>query len=241
MGILDLAIREARLWRDTCLVPRTCAVCGSLLSEKEGDVCFQCLTSLPRHRISGPELLENSSPLTNAPFPIGVIRAWYSYNPSDPYAAIIRKGKYNDRPAMLRQMGALFARDLLLSADSSAVRSIDVLLPMPMFWLKRMHRGYNQSAEIARGMADVLGIPVGDNLVATRGHSTQTRLSFRQRSVNIRGCYACIHPAELDGLNVAVVDDVITTGASMTEAMFALAWSGATPASLSFLALGATV
>lgn len=241
MGLVDILKREARMWCDTCLLPRTCAVCGNLLTEKEEDVCFGCMASLPRHRLTGPELFENPAALTNAPFPVGIVRAWYSYNPSDEYASIIRKGKYDDRPAMLRRMGAIFARDLLMSSDSQAVKGLDVLLPMPMYVLKRMRRGYNQSCEIAAGIGDVLDIPVGDNLVALRGHGTQTRLGFRERSVNIRGCYACRNVEELEGLDVAIVDDVITTGASMSEAMFALAWSGAKPASVSFLALGATV
>ena len=242
--MLRAALKEAKMWLDNFVVPRLCPVCGEPLQGHLGELCFKCLAALPVCHARGPELIENRAALSNMPFGTGIVAAWFNYDPADPYAGLIRSAKYHDRPILARHCGALFARELLQRGAAGSLISpsdIAVLLPMPMFFAKQLKRGYNQSREIALGMAGVLGIPVGDNLVAVRPHGSQTRLSYNERAANIHGCYRCRHPEELERLNVAIVDDVITTGASMGEAISALAWGRAKPSTVSVLALGATV
>ncbi len=122
--------------------------------------------------------------------------------------------------------------------STTAARHIDVLLPVGMHWLKQLRRGYNQSREIAEGMGSVLGIAVGDNLTAVRGHATQTRRTADERRKNLKGIFAISHPEEIRGLNVAVVDDVITSGTTAAEAARAVLDAGAATASI--FALGLT-
>lgn len=207
-------------------------------------VCRPCMLNLPLCRRSGFELLENRAMLSNAPMPVRSVRAFFSYNPEDVYAGIIRTLKYHGRPDIGRAMGRLFAQRLMAMPRGEGceihLSDIDVLLPIPMHPLKKLRRGFNQAQEIARGMAEACGAVVGDNLVAVKRHSTQTRLSFSERSSNIRGCFALRHGSELAGLNVAIVDDIITTGASMTEALTALAYGAPDAASVALYALAAT-
>lgn len=117
---------------------------------------------------------------------------------------------------------------------------VDVLLPVPLHWTRRIKRGYNQSEEIARGLSEVCGAVVADNLVAIRGHASQTHKGAFARRRNIAGCMGVVHPSELDGLDIAIVDDIVTTGSTMAEAVQAISRSGARPASLGIIALGVT-
>ena len=144
-----------------------------------------------------------------------------------------QKGDFAAAASTFSYITRLYAAEL---QASGVLADIDVLLPVPMHWLKRMRRGYNQAEEVARGLGAVTGIPVGDNLVARRGHSTQTHLSQHDRAANISGRFSVVAPDELADLNVMVVDDIITTGATMIEAARALASTAV--ASLSLLSLG---
>lgn len=235
----------SRLWhtlRDSYLWPRLCPVCGEEVPP-DSVMCTLCLMKLPVCMEKGYELLESRAMATNAILPVSTVRAWFHYDPDDSYAELLRVMKYDGRSKLGHDMGRLFARELMASsyqASELPFAEVDVLLPMPMYRSKRLLRGYNQSEVIARGMAAVSGAAVGDNLVAVRSHGTQTRLSQAARRRNISGCFALRHPEELAGLNVAIVDDIITTGASMGEALKAL--SDAIPgiASVSLYALGAT-
>ncbi|MDE5692714.1 MAG: ComF family protein, partial [Duncaniella sp.] len=96
---------------------------------------------------------------------------------------------------------------------------IDVLIPVPLHFTKLWMRGYNQSHEIARGLSDVTGLPIGDNLIASRPHSTQTRKNASQRRANSIGTFRVTSPEELDSLHILVVDDVITTGSTILSAL----------------------
>ncbi len=229
---------------DGYVVPRTCPVCGAVLEPAEKAMCMECLMKLPLCHERGVEIFDMRGAVVNASAPVGLVAAWYRYDPVSPYAELVRTAKYRACPSLARELGRMFAREQLrraVAARELALADVDVLLPVPMHWSKRLRRGYNQSEEVAAGMAEVLDIPVGDNLVAVKPHKTQTRLSHSQRQSNLRGCFALTFPEELEGLNVAVVDDIITTGSSMNEAAAAISWSAPKVASISFLALGLTV
>lgn len=228
---------------DVYLLPRLCPVCGSILRPAEKAMCTQCLLRLPLNTLSGPELFDNRAMSLNAAGEPGMARAWFCYNPASDYAALIKDMKYHGRPKLGRELGRLFAKDLLrcpTAPGQIGLADIDVLLPMPMHVLKRLRRGFNQSEYIAQGIADISGAAVADNLVAVRGHRTQTHLSAKERAANLSGSFALLHGHELEGLNVAVVDDIVTTGASASEAFLAISKSVPGVRSISFLALGAT-
>lgn len=226
------------------VMPRVCEVCHGTLLEGEKYVCMRCLSQMP-YAFCRPNLSPGVAAMfTNSAMPLGIVRAWTLYDPSSPFADVIRSAKYNGLPDMARHLGRLFARDLLSAPvlqGELPPSSIDVLLPMPMYGRKLVSRGYNQAREICVGMGEVMGVPVGDNLVAVRGHGTQTHLDHDRRAGNITGCFALRHGEELEGLNVAVVDDVITTGASVNECLFVLSRCSVRAASVSVLAIGQSV
>ncbi|MDE6135015.1 MAG: hypothetical protein K2F79_05515 [Muribaculaceae bacterium] len=191
---------------------------------------------MPRNRVA--DLLANAvaSP--------GCTGAWYGYSPAEPSASFIRQAKYGARPRQCRELGRLFAAELMadipaaLQAGACPVTDADVLLPVPMHRMKLMRRGYNQAEEIARGISDVTGVPVGDNLVAVASHSTQTALGMEARRRNIYGCYALRYPDEIEGLHVVIVDDIITTGSTIMECAMAIGRGNGRPRAIGALSLG---
>lgn len=220
------------------LAPRLCPCCREALLPGEGALCIKCLLNLPR--ITHQDLLLTSLPdaLANAPAPPGLMTVWFRYRPDEPQAAIVRAAKYHGRPGLARALGREFGRELAANNPNQIERT-DLLLPVPMFWLKEWARGYNQSRQIALGISDATGITVADNLHATRPHGTQTHRSRTKRLLNLRDSVCCRYPAELKGLNVCLVDDIVTTGATLSECALAMGRAGAKPATIGALTLGA--
>lgn len=115
--------------------------------------------------------------------------------------------------------------DLMLPAIGSAPRP-DVIVPMPLSAERLRERGFNQSLEVARLLGARLGIPVdAQSCVRLRHGDPQSALPFGRRADNVKNAFACI--TQLDGAHVAVVDDVVTTGATLNEVARVLRRSGA--------------
>lgn len=104
---------------------------------------------------------------------------------------------------------------------------IDLVIPVPLSKSHYKSRGYNQAVLISRPLSRALGIPHETrSLSRTRETTTQTRLSAEQRFLNVEGAFSG-NPAKLRDKNVLLVDDVITTGATMINCTKALLTSGA--------------
>ncbi len=167
--------------------------------------------------------------------PLKLAGAWFYYSRNSPYAALVRGLKYHGRPSWGVEMGRAYGTELLADIPDLASR-VEVFLPVGMHWRKEMKRGYNQSERIACGLESITGIPVGDNLATVRSHATQTRRSAEERRRNVHGLFRVEHPDEIRGLDVAIIDDIITTGSTAAEAARALMSAGA--ASVSLFAIG---
>lgn len=216
---------------------RSCAVCGEELLPGEKGLCIRCLSTMPRtsRQMSA---VRYADIFANAVAPQGLTEAWFDYDPSADWAKMIWQAKYYDSPRLANELGYAFGKEL---THIYGAVPVDLLLPVPMHWRKRMSRGYNQSVEIAIGISEATGIAVGDNLVAISPHKTQTHKGNEARRENVKGIIAVEHPAELDGLRLAIVDDIITTGATMAECVAEISTGRARPASIGFITLGATI
>lgn len=219
------------------LLPRLCPVCGCSLVRGERLMCLRCLIGVPRTRMHLNPDNGIVARLARPGLRLELAAAWMEYRRDSPYAAVIRDAKYRHMPHLAREAGRLFAAEMIADGVPQ-LADIDVLLPVPMHWSKLMARGYNQSEEIALGISAATGIPVGDNLRASRRHRTQTRRSAEERLTNVSGIVRVRYADELRGLHVAVVDDVVTTGATLSDALRALRGEASTRA-LSVLAIGA--
>ena len=204
-------------------------------------MCLECFVDLPRTNMHRAAPSDRDTNIVQARLrdiaPLKFAGSWFYYSRHSPYANLIRTAKYYDRPKVGIRLGSAYAKEILADIPSIG-KDIDVFLPVPMHWRKELARGFNQAHEIATGMGKVLCVPVGDNLEAIRGHATQTRRSAEQRAKNIQGIFHVRASEDLSGLNVAIVDDVITTGTTATEAAKVLLEAGV--ASVSLFSLGIT-
>lgn len=211
MGLIDL------------LLPRTCHVCGKHLVGDEKFICTLCTSKLPRtlyHRYWGNTESLNSdiNPMEMrfaGQIPFEHATAAFFYAKDTHFAQLVQDFKYRKFPSLAHHLGKLAARELIPTGFFS---NIEVIIPIPIHWIKRMHRGYNQCDLIAKGLSDVTGIPLATNLRATRGHRTQTHLSREERMANLKGVFRIYRPNEIDGKHVLLVDDICTTGSTLTAA-----------------------
>lgn len=217
--------------------PPVCAVCGAPLVGAEACICTACEMELERPRIweAGRGALWQRVARFRAP--IRGVAAWTDYSRDSEAGRLIREGKYGGMPAIIRGLGHIEGRRL---RTLGCCPELDVLLPVPMYWLKRLRRGYNQAEILARAIGEELDVPVGDNLVAVRSHGPRARQGATERLDRTHtNALRLRHGGELTGLDIAVVDDIITTGATLSEAVDAV--MEAEPRSVTLITLAATV
>ncbi len=140
-----------------------------------------------------------------------------------PAEELIRALKYRGRGSVAAELASL-------AADPAAQlmgRGIDLLVPIPLHAVRRRERGFNQAELIARELSALIGTPVSrDALVRHRATPTQTGLGREARLVNVEGAFRA-RSALVSGKRVLVLDDVVTTGATMLAAARALSAAGA--------------
>lgn len=115
-------------------------------------------------------------------------------------------------------------------------QSTDMIVPVPLHPKKVKARGYNQSAKLAKALAESLGLELSACLVRTRNTSSQTGLGPAERWTNMQGAFSC--SADLQGRSVLLVDDVLTTGATIHDCAQALVNAGARQVRVVTLATG---
>lgn len=215
--------------------PRVCVLCHRDLEKNEDILCLHCLASLPLVRRSNPDLQ-----IVYLGAPGGHIRvlSWFVYNHEHPSHTLIHNIKYHDRRFTAEKLGREFGRTVIAHGDLDS-HPIDLILPIPLHWGKYIKRGYNQADEIARGFAEITGCKVGNNIYARRAHKTQTQRAQIDRAENVKDIFAIHHPDQLNNRHIAILDDVITTGATVIAAVKAIL-DVSHPASITAISLANT-
>jgi ComF family protein len=140
-----------------------------------------------------------------------------------PLAVTVHRAKFGRSQRAARTLGALLRHALADPSSVVALASVDVVVPVPLHPRRLRARGFNQAAEIAAG----LGLPVVlDALARGRETSAQARLSREDRASNVRGAFVPGRAGGVEGQTVLLVDDVVTTGATLSAAREALEGSG---------------
>lgn len=185
-----------------------CAGCSVDLPQL-GDACPRCAGPSPDGAVCGTCL--SDSPSFDA-----TVAAWRYGFPVD---RLVLALKYGGRLALARAFGAALAARV-------ADRQVDLLVPMPLAPPRLRERGFNQAMEIARALARGTRFTVAPHLVArVRDTPPQTDLPHDARAANVRGAFECTRVVA--GRTLAIVDDVMTTGASLEELAGTLKRAGA--------------
>ena len=191
-----------------------CAACAADLPQLPVARC-------PRCALPAADGLTCGRCLANPPaFDATVAAFAYAF----PANVLVQGLKFRGELALAPLLGAALAREIAAAGD--AAPHADLILPVPLHPTRLVQRGYNQSMEIARTLANALGLPVDTDACARlRDTPAQVELPWKARVGNVRGAFSCRR--SLDATVVAVVDDVMTTGATLGELAATLKQFGA--------------
>ena len=216
------------------LMPRECPVCGQRLGMNEEFLCLNCAADLPltyfwerTHNPMADRL--NAALLDQEGMPYAFAAALMFYDEDVPYKMIPRKLKYEYGLGLGRHFARMLGRYL---AGSEVFRNVDTVIPVPLHWMRRFRRGYNQAAVIAKAVAGEMGAAFRDDILRrTRRTATQTRLGGEDRARNVTAAFS-VRKGKVPGApeavsgekesvgqmkHVLLVDDVFTTGATTAE------------------------
>jgi ComF family protein len=192
--------------------PKNCVVCKNDLTKHEKCLCRQCSSVLPR---TGFE---------NVPDNIVEQALWgrvnlhkacslLYYRKGEAVQKILHEIKYRGNTDLALEMGKMMG---LAMKKSGFIEGVDVIIPVPLHHAKLKKRGYNQSRLLAEGIAMICDLPIVDSSVyRTVDNVTQTKKGRFERYQNIEGVFAVSDIDAINGQSVLLIDDVITTGATI--------------------------
>lgn len=195
------------------ILPRICASCGTKLTQEENVICNHCkeqLTFADNKRLEH-EYLRNFSKNNF----IDDFTSLFVFESRTPIQNLIHSLKYDNKFRNGNYIGQQIAVNLknkILSWQPSFI------IPIPLHSLKKAERGYNQSYHIAKGISSVLNIPVKQKIIKRiRYTQTQTKLNMDERKENMRDAFLPRNSEVIRSSRIILLDDVITTGATVSE------------------------
>lgn len=209
--------RWSILWNDllNLFFPKTCLTCSKPLLENEEQICLECLCDLPytnfhkkkENRI-GQLFIWNIS--------VEKATAFLYYEKGGHVQKLIHQLKYHDNPEIGHLLGRIAA--LKIQKESAFFEGIDTLLPVPLHPKRQRARGYNQAAVIASGIQEITHLPIETCAVIRQiGNESQTHKQFYERSENVSAIFRIVNPEPLQGKHLLIIDDVITTGSTISS------------------------
>ncbi len=193
------------------IYPHTCISCGDLLPKGTQDVCPKCLYNLPKtknHIIPVPQFLQKFEGIVK----VEKLYVYSYFQKQGIVQKILHELKYNDNPDIGMTFGRYFGKDLLTESE---IPPFDLIIPVPLHPKKLKLRGYNQSEALANGLSQALNVPVNKNtLIRNRHQNTQTKRSKIER-IKVMSETFGVTDSNIKGKHVLLVDDVLTTGATL--------------------------
>lgn len=209
------------------LFPSCCVACGHKLVQGEQAICSSCLNAIVRteHMFlpnNGIDMLfadwiKKERRVVH--YEHGVAFAFYNRERGQLLRSLIERGKFGTfpNPMVFHELGRVAAMDYL---DSELFDDVDVLVPVPLHPRRLRQRGFNQAEYICKGLYSITKIPIDtSHLVRTKNNPHQSRSNFDKRHENVRDLFAMRYPEEWKNKHILLVDDVITSGATLFECM----------------------
>jgi ComF family protein len=195
--------------------PRYCDGCKRTLLKDEKYLCNYCLSNLPKTNFH----TQKNNPVEMVfagRIPVFRAAAFCFFKQENSMQNIVHQLKYKGNKEIGVYLGHLFGLDLIKDED---FETVDVILPIPLHAKKLKKRGYNQSEYIAKGMAEAMSKPIDTtSLIRVVETSTQTKKARYARWENTSGIFQLTAPEKLTGKHILLVDDIITTGATIESA-----------------------
>lgn len=192
--------------------PNNCYACGNNLYRNEDIICTSCLFHLPKtnyHFDKDNEISKIFWGRVN----IETASACYFFSKSGKVQHLIHQFKYRGKKQIGIYIGDLYGREL---KKSPYYKNIDLIIPVPLHPKKEKKRGYNQSEIFARGLSNSMNIPYDINtLIRVYASETQTKKTRFKRWENVKEIFQLREPENLQKKHILLVDDVITTGATI--------------------------
>lgn len=216
--------------------PRLCVICGRRLLPSQPLLCSHCTLHLPVTNYYLSPLDNPMARLFWGLFPIERASALFFYEPKASTRELIYDLKYRGFPMIGEEMGALIARHY---QPAGFFEGVDAIIPVPLTRRRRWQRGYNQSEMLARGIREVTGLPIlTDVLKRTSFKGSQTKRNQWERRENVNGVFRLVRPDDIRGKHILLIDDIITTGATIVTCADELCKAG--DVKISVLSLGLT-
>jgi len=213
--------------------PHCCAGCGSDVLQQDQSLCLSCICQLP---LTNFHLYANNpvKDLFRGRLPLAHATSYCYFTKDSLVQQLIHQFKYNNRQEIGLYFGRCMGEALLQSIGFTMP---DALIPVPLFGARERKRGYNQAHILCKGMAEVMDLPVWTNIITRHTHTdTQTRKNRVERWLNTEGRFVVHDPAAIRGKHVLLVDDVVTTGATLEACGQALLATGDVRLSMAALA-----
>ncbi len=196
------------------IYPRVCMACNNTLVGNEDVLCTTCRFSLPETEFH----LSPGNPIEQifwGRIPVVHATSLLFFDKGSKYRHLLHQLKYKGAIEIGIFLGQLLGARL---ADSR-FNDIDIIVPVPLHFKKLKSRGYNQSDKIALGVAKKMNKPVDNNsLIRTLHKSSQTYKGRYERWENSEGIFKLVSPENLNNKHVLLIDDIITTGATLEAA-----------------------
>lgn len=192
--------------------PHICTGCGSDILENDNLLCLKCLHDLPYTHFASFE----GNPVEKyfwGRIPVTAGHSEFYFSKEFLIQHLIHQLKYKGDTQIGYYLGELMGKSML---ESSRFHTIDALIPLPLYPDKEYKRGFNQAAIICNGISSVMNIPVlTGQVIRQRPTETQTRKHRTERWENVKGSFKLVNEKALTNKHVLLVDDVVTTGATL--------------------------
>lgn len=192
--------------------PHLCCACGSDSLEKNQLLCYRCVNDLPKTNFADMP----GNPVENIFIGRIDIQAAHSelyFSKGQITQQLIHLLKYKGNKEIGFYLGTLLGESIF---SSNRFSDIDIIIPLPMFPDKEFKRGYNQATIICEGIESITHKKLSDKLILrSRKTETQTKKHRAERWYNVDGSFIVKNESEIAGKHILLVDDVITTGATI--------------------------
>jgi len=218
--------------------PELCISCDSNPREVDDTFCLDCYSELPFANIANlnnNEFTKHFEGKINIEMGISL----FIFVKQGKIQKIIKDLKYNNKSQYGNKLGTILAYSI---QSNPIISTIDYIVPIPLHLKKERKRGYNQSLQIALGLSSILSIPINStNLVRTKNTLSQTKMTREERISNIEDAFEIKQPNIFSGKHILIVDDVLTTGATLFGAGKTILKTNGTKISMATIAMGQPV